>query len=303
MIQWQYGEEDAGKRQSSYQIQILKEKGEICADTGEINSSEQNNIEIPMELKSLHGYEIQVKVKSQDGEEEWGETGHFISGVQPGEWKGRWIGAGSSKPFYVGKEIFLERKIKSAYMAVCGLGQFQIRVNQEQAGEGCLYGSWTDFEKRLHYWVFDVSGQVRQGVNEICMEVGNGWYIGDTSEGRHFYTMNHRYHAFGTELTGIIQMRIVYEDGTEELVVTDESWGTWESPVTLANAYGAEDYDGEKACTWEELFLLFKKNKVKDFVGGRKASGMSGTGVIPSGKDSSHLFGEITEKSRKEISV
>ena len=62
VIQWQYGEEDAGKRQSSYQIQILNEKGEICADTGEINSSEQNNIEIPMELKSLHGYEIQVKV-------------------------------------------------------------------------------------------------------------------------------------------------------------------------------------------------------------------------------------------------
>lgn len=191
VIQWQYGEEDAGKRQSSYQIQILNEKGEICADTREINSSEQNKIEIPMELKSLHGYEIQVKVKSQDGEEEWGETGHFISGVQPGEWKGRWIGAGSSKPFYVGKEIFLERKIKSAYMAVCGLGQFQIRVNQEQAGEGCLYGSWTDFGKRLHYWVFDVSGQVRQGVNEICMEVGNGWYIGDTSEGRHFYTIVH----------------------------------------------------------------------------------------------------------------
>ena len=53
VIQWQYGEEDAGKRQSSYQIQILNEKGEICADTGEINSSEQNNIEIPMELKSL----------------------------------------------------------------------------------------------------------------------------------------------------------------------------------------------------------------------------------------------------------
>ena len=76
-------------------------------------------------------------------------------------------------------------------MAVCGLGQFQIRVNQEQAGEGCLYGSWTDFGKRLHYWVFDVSGQVRQGVNEICMEVGNGWYIGDTSEGRHFYTIVH----------------------------------------------------------------------------------------------------------------
>ena len=88
-------------------------------------------------------------------------------------------------------------------------------------------------------------------------------YIGDTSEGRHFYTMDHRYHAFGTELTCMMQLRIVYENDTEELVATDESWGTWESPVTLANAYGAEDYDGEKACTWEELFELFKKNKVK----------------------------------------
>ena len=300
VIQWQYGEEDAGKRQSSYQIQILKEKGEICADTGEINSSEQNNIEIPMELKSLHGYEIQVKVKSQDGEEEWGETGHFISGVQPGEWKGRWIGAGSSKPFYVGKEIFLERKIKSAYMAVCGLGQFQIRVNQEQAGEGCLYGSWTDFEKRLHYWVFDVSGQVRQGVNEICMEVGNGWYIGDTSEGRHFYTMNHRYHAFGTELTGIIQMRIVYEDGTEELVVTDESWGTWESPVTLANAYGAEDYDGEKACTWEELFLLFKKNKVKILSEEEKPQGCLVPALYPPVKILRTYSGKLLKKAGRK---
>lgn len=56
VIQWRYGEEDAGKCQSSYQIRILNEKGEIGADTGEIYSSRQNNIEIPMELESLHEY-------------------------------------------------------------------------------------------------------------------------------------------------------------------------------------------------------------------------------------------------------
>lgn len=148
--------------------------------------------------------------------------------------------------------------------------------------------------------MFDVSGQVRQGVNEICMEVGNGWYIGDTSEGRHFYTMNHRYHAFGTELTGIIQMRIVYEDGTEELVVTDESWGTWESPVTLANAYGAEDYDGEKACTWEELFLLFKKNKVKILSEEEKPQGCLVPALYPPVKILRTYSGKLLKKAGRK---
>lgn len=264
VIMWKYESEKTGEKQSSYQVKILNEQGEICADTGEVKSSRQNNIEIPMELESLHRYEIlvQTKVQGEDLKQQE-KTGSFISGIQKKDWKGKWIGAGKAKPFYVGKEFVVKNKVKSAYLAVCGLGQFLAHLNHNSVGEGCLYGSWTDFNKRLHYWVFDVTGQLGQGKNQICLEVGNGWYIGDTSENRHFYTLLHRYYPFGKELTCIAQLRIVYEDGTEEFLGTDESWGTWESPVTISNVYGSEDYDGEKECTWEELFLKIKDNKVK----------------------------------------
>lgn len=298
VVQWKYRVEDAGERQIAYQVRILNERGEVCADTGEVKSSRQNNIEIPMKMESLHRYEIQVKTKSQKAEkEQQGESGSFLSGIQPEDWKGKWIGADKSKPFYVGKEFTLERKVKGAYLAVCGLGQFLMYLNQSQVGEGCLYGSWTDFDKRLHYWVFDVTEQMQLGKNQICLEVGNGWYIGDTTKDRHFYTFIHRYHPFGKELTCIVQMRLVYEDDTEEILGTDESWGTWESPVTMTNVYGSEDYDGEKVCEWTELFSRMKDKKVKVLSKEEKPKGRLTPALYPEIKVLRTYSGKLIKKT------
>lgn len=263
IIKWEYGQEDAGKWQISYQIKIFNEKNESCLDTGKIVSAEQNNIELEMKLLSHSRYEIVVGVEDDSGNVEWSDRVSFLSGIHREDWIGKWIGAASDKPFFAGKEFELRNHVKAVYLSVCGLGQFEAKLNEQKVGSGCLYGSWTDYNKRLHYWTFDVSDLCRMGKNQFSVEVGNGWYIGDTSEDRHFYTFYHRYEPFGTELTCKCQFCVVYEDGTREVFGTDEAWGTWKSAITMTNVYGSEDYDARKECTWDELFLHMKQNPVK----------------------------------------
>ena len=39
---------------------------------------------------------------------------------------------------------------------------------------------------------------------------------------------------------------ITYEDGSEEVIISDNTWKTADGPITFNNLYGGEDYDATK---------------------------------------------------------
>src|SRR6202041_1442799 len=41
----------------------------------------------------------------------------------------------------------------------------------------------------------------------------------------------------------ILQLKLVFTDGTEQLVVSDPSWQTRPGPIVLSHTYGGEDFD------------------------------------------------------------
>lgn len=163
---------------------------------------------------------------------------------------GKWITNQTAKPFYVRKQIEITKKIQQAQAMVCGLGQFTFSVNGQKVGDHELDPGWTNYNKQIQYVLFDVTEYLKKGANIIGGEVGNGWFILEQDS---YYIFKfpefmppnpNPYRPFGKYLVFNIKLKITYEDGTKETIISDESFETREHPVRMSNVYGSEIIDG-----------------------------------------------------------
>lgn len=160
-----------------------------------------------------------------------------------------WITNGTAAPFYARKEFSVSKTVQHAQAKVCGLGQFVFWVNGEKVGDHELDPGWTNYRKLIQCVTFDVTGHLRQGVNALGAEVGNGWFI-KTDE---HYTFGfpafmppnpNPYQPFGKSLVLALELNITYADGTQEMITADGSFRVKQHPVVMSNVYGSETWDG-----------------------------------------------------------
>ncbi len=134
------------------------------------------------------------------------------------------------------KEFTADKKIKQATAFVCGLGQFELNINREKVGDHFLDPGWTKYDKQAQYVTFDITENVKTGVNAIGVMLGNGFY----------YIPGERYRkmtgAYGYPKM-IARILIEYADGTIQNIVSDENWKAAPSPITYSSLYGGENYD------------------------------------------------------------
>ena len=164
----------------------------------------------------------------------------------------QWISAGTRTPFYVRKSFLISKKIKAAYADVCGLGQFVFYINGTKVSDHELDPGWSDYRKYIEYVTFDVTSCLHEGMNACAGEVGNGWYIKDdfhyTFHFPPFMPPNpNPYQPFGEALIFAMDLRLIYDDGSEEVLRSDESFKVHDHPVLHTNVYGSELYDASKA--------------------------------------------------------
>jgi len=138
------------------------------------------------------------------------------------------------------KTFTVTKKVKSAYVFVSGLGQFDLFLNDGTKNKNeVLNPGWTNYEKQALYCSYDFTSRIRNGVNVLFAELGNGFY----------YIPGTRYRkmtgAYGLPKM-ILRMNIRYEDGSEEDIVTDESWKTTPSDITYSSIFGGEDRDANR---------------------------------------------------------
>ncbi len=137
------------------------------------------------------------------------------------------------------KNFTIRKKIKSALLFITGLGQYEASLNGKKIGNAFLSPGWTYFDKTVLYNTYDVTAQVRKGVNTIGVIVGNGFY--NINRERYFKIVT----AFGMPKM-ICNLKIVYEDGSTEYIVSDPSWKMALSPITFSSIYGGEDCDARR---------------------------------------------------------
>lgn len=161
---------------------------------------------------------------------------------------GHWITAGSARPFYARRRFFIPQAVKSARASVCGLGQFIFYMNGQKIGDHELDPGWTDYRQWIQYVTFDVAQALKAGENMMGAEVGNGWYIkmddGYTFSFPDFMPPNpNLYRPFGRSLILAVKLELEFEDGSREVLWSDESFRVHAHPVTMTNVYGSETED------------------------------------------------------------
>lgn len=142
------------------------------------------------------------------------------------------------------------KKVSSARLYISGLGLFEAHFNGETLGEGTFYNPGeSDVRDTVYYCTYDITEQIREK-NAVSVLLGNGQYANyriHRQYGRYYKTDDARSVAevegmFG-DVKCLAQVVVTYEDGTTQVIGTDDTWSFIESPITENSWYGGEDYD------------------------------------------------------------
>jgi len=231
--------------QQSYQIVVSDNpdfRNTPQWDSGVQTSGNTINIEYQGNtLKSDKTYYWRVCIQA-GGKEVRSKIAYFHTGLMNADdMKGQWISVKEAKGLHVPafcKTFNIGRKVRQAFVYAAAAGFYELYLNGKRVGEDVLNPAVTDFRKTVLYSVYDVTEKLLRGKNSFGVMLGNGAYCMIGSKERHSWGQS----PFGKP-SFILSMRVVYDDGSEELVTSDESWQYTYSPVTYNNLHGGEDYD------------------------------------------------------------
>ncbi len=119
------------------------------------------------------------------------------------------------------KNVSFKKAVKNVTLTATALGVFRVYVNGQRVYHNEngnkiydeLKPGWTDFRIRVMEYSYDITELCSEN-NVIVADVAPGWWSGRIAFGMY----GNKPCAFAAEIT------VVYEDGTTETVVTDESW-------------------------------------------------------------------------------
>ena len=194
-----------------------------------------------MPLKSTQQVFWKLRVWNRDGKPgEWSQPATGSMGLLADEdWQAKWIGAdltGEAMPVFR-KSFETRRNVSRAMIHVCGLGQFELSINGKKISEDFLQPGWTNYRKTRLYCSYDVTRQMQAGENVIGVMLGNGMY--NVVGGKRYTKFKG---SFGQPMM-IAQLHLTFEDGSGQIIASDESWESTAGPITFSCIYGGEDYD------------------------------------------------------------
>lgn len=132
----------------------------------------------------------------------------------------------------------ISKTVAEAYIAVASAGLHELSLNGCKVGDHRLDPMYTRFDRRILSVMYDLKHLLRDGSNQIIIELGNGWYNHQSTAVWSFHEASWRNRPrFAARLL------LRYTDGTEENIVTDSSWQTAESSTVFSSIYTAEHYD------------------------------------------------------------
>ena len=238
--------------QSSYRIFVGKDSSAVASgkggswDSGNVNSEKVLAVYNGEQLAPFTKYWWKVTATDKDGRQYDSPAAHFETGVMNATWQGWWITdtkdlelrpAGEFR-----REFTVHGKVASARAYIACAGLFEMYINGEQVGDGRLETAFTRFDRRTLYLTKDITPFIHEGRNAVGMLLGNGWYNHQPVAVWDYEVAPWRHRP-----SFCMDLRITYEDGTVQTVISDRHWKTNLSEVTYNNIYVGEHVDFSKA--------------------------------------------------------
>nr|WP_244534315.1 glycoside hydrolase family 78 protein [Flavobacterium fluvii] len=275
-LSWQLVSKQQNVTQSAYQILVASSEEKLNKNEGDIWNSgktvSNKNLQITYSgtpLKNETKYFWKVKVWNQkDKSSSWSKTASFR--IAPLVLNPMWIGAItkadshlpegrnyhtatfnrqkkdalinasdslSRRSIMLRKPFEVKKEIKEAVVYISGLGHYELTINGKKIGNSEFAPLWTDYDKTVNFNTYELNAkELQNGENVIGVLLGNGMYNTLAERYSKFYV------SFGPP-TLFFKMKVIYKDGSEDIIKSDESWKYSKSPITYNSIFGGEDYN------------------------------------------------------------
>ena len=135
--------------------------------------------------------------------------------------------------------------VRSAVLEVTCDGVYEAVLNGCRVGDFILAPGWTEYRRRLQVQAYDVTGLVGEK-NTLEITVASGWFRRTNAP----WTGTRNPDEFLPAML-IAALRLCFEDGSEAVILTDDSWEVSESTVTLSGIFPGEDVDMTRTLSFE----------------------------------------------------
>jgi alpha-L-rhamnosidase len=283
---WEDRSEARGFRQSAYQIELKREGETAWdtgkANSDETIQIEYGG----PALAPATRYSWHVRVWDQEGKvSAWSETAEFSTGLQQwqAQWIGRrsetewqdryraardaeakdptgrwnrfdnhprdpieWI-ASHPNPIHdpaplLRKGFDLSQPVKEALLFVTGLGNYQLFLNGKRIDGGALAPGMTDYNKRVLYNTYDLTGLLKRGQNSLGLMLGRGWY--NELCGAEPWGFSSA--SWVAQPKAIAQLQVTFADGSQQTILTDDTWKVADGPVVFDDFRIGDVYDATR---------------------------------------------------------
>lgn len=164
-------------------------------------------------------------------------------------WRADWIGAPQDEVgavVYLRREFYVERPVQQAVLYACGVGYQQLYANGQPLDEALLDPANTDYSKTCQYVCYpELERFLRPGANCLGAQVSDGWRRNGVIK------PGEKPFAGCAQFTAML--RLTYEDGETQWILTDEAWQAGRGAHASADLFNGETYDARRtAAGWSE---------------------------------------------------
>ena len=249
-LSWTILDAPPGWRQAGYEIETV-DADNVAAVTRILSAESVLRPWPGPPLRSRQRLRVRVRVFGDNVESDWSEPTYVEAGLLDArDWSAQFIGpaddadddaADRPRPAWLLRDSFaIARPVQRARLYTSALGLYELELNGQRVGAQTLAPGWTSYLDRIRYQTFEVDDLLRQGDNVIGGWLADGWFrgrIGFQGGIRDFY---------GDRTALLVQLEIVFADGTTQRVTTNERWTTHRSPITATGLYEGETYDARR---------------------------------------------------------
>lgn len=165
------------------------------------------------------------------------------------DWTAKWITDKHDKSFgpapMFRKSFTIDKEIESAKLYISAAAYYLLFINGEKAGKEKLDPGYTHYDKRNLYTTMDITTLLQKGENVVATVVGNGFYNEDAPVA----TWDFEKARWRDRAKMIMEIDVLYSDGTKLVIPTDDTWKTATGPHIYNNIYSGETYDARKEIT------------------------------------------------------
>lgn len=285
-----------GFNQSAYQILIASSPEKLNEESADIWNSgkvlSDKSVLVPFthhQLSSRQRYFWKVRVwDEKEKASPYSENAFWEMGLlKNNDWKAKWISApkvydwasfvarrkslisdGEKENIYSApqfRQTFqVTKKMVQARLYISGIGYNVPLLNGQRIGDHLLDPAFTRYDKSVLYSTYDVSENIRPGENVLGVVLGNGWYNMFTKD---VWGFDHA--PWRNEPALLAQLEIIFEDGSKQIIVSDESWKVAPGPIVFNSIRQGESYDaGKETPGWDKAGFDDKRWYQPQEVGG-----------------------------------